>query len=131
MESMINEMNAQMSVQPLWVQHWMNWMGAVFLTSIVFVWGHKAARCVLLTIALTMPMGLLIFTLSDTVHLLGIGHMLLWTPLCYYLWRVEIRQPEFTFKSVYGIWLALLIATMVISLVFDIRDVTLVFAGHK
>ncbi len=131
MSELMNEMNAQMEVLPPLVQYWMNWMMLVFVLSIVFVWNRKPARYVLLSFVLTMPVAMLVFYLTATVHLLGIAHLLVWGPLFYYLYSVEIKPQGLAFNSPYSIWLLLLMATIAISLVFDIRDLVLVLLGSK
>lgn len=131
MEELMNEMNAQMAVLPGWVQMWMNWMLFIFLASIIFVWKQKGARWALLSFIISMPVGMLVFYLSNTVHLLGIVHLLLWTPLLVYMLLKEIKLDGFKFQSPYGLWVILLIATITISLLFDIRDIVLVAMGQK
>jgi hypothetical protein len=131
MSEIMNQVNGQMEMLPLAVQYWMNWMGLVFLFSIVFVWKKKAARYVLLAMLLPMLIGLLIFYWFETVHLMGVGHLLVWIPLFYYLLRCEIPKELFTFKSLYGVWMGLLMGTIAISVIFDIRDVVLVLVGSK
>jgi hypothetical protein len=44
---------------------------------------------------------------------------------------VEIKRPEVRIASIYGVWLVLLLATIVISLVFDFRDVFQVLTGSR
>ena len=80
---------------------------------------------------LTMPLGLETFALTGTVHLLGITHLILWTPLLVYLVKNEMRTDGFRATTPYGVWVLLLVATIVTSLVFDVRDVTLVALGQK
>ena len=120
-----------MVVLPTWVQVWMNWMMFIFVASIFFVWKHNGARWTLLSFLLSMPVGMLVFYLSNTVHLLGIVHLLLWTPLLVYLLLKEVKSERFNFQSPYGIWVVLLMATITTSLLFDIRDIALVAMGQK
>ena len=127
----MSQMNAQMEVLPQWVQYWMNWMMLIFAASLIFVWKKKAARFALLAFLLTMPVGMVVFFLSGTVHLLGISHLILWAPLLYYLFKVETQRECFAFKSFYGVWVALLMLTIAISLIFDLRDLILVMMGSK
>lgn len=131
MEALMTEMNTQMEALPMLVQYWMNWMMLIFVASIAFVWKKPGARFTLLAFILTMPIGMLIFYFSRNVDLLGIAHLILWAPLFYYLYKFEMKREGFTFKSAYGVWTALLMATIAISLVFDIRDIILVIMGHK
>jgi hypothetical protein len=131
MSEMLNQLNEQMSVLPQWVQYWMNWMMFIFVLSIVFVWKFKAARYVLLTFVLTMPVGMLIFYLTNNAHLLGITHLILWAPLLIGLMKFEIKREDFQFLSIYGTWLSMLMLTVIISLVFDVRDIAMVALGSK
>lgn len=131
MNEMMNQVNEQMAVLPLWIHYWMNWMVFIFLLSVVFVWKFKAARYVLVALILTMPLGMLVFYFTNNAHLLGIAHLILWAPLLFGLIKYEIKRTDFTFTSVYGIWLGLLITTISISLVFDIRDIAMIALGYK
>ena len=112
-----------------WVGVWMNWMMLVFALSLVFVWKKKAARYVVLAFALTMPIALFVFGKTGEVDLIGIAHIIVWTPLAYFLVQKEIRSKKFKAKSCYGVWLLLLVATIVISLIFDVKDVAEVLMG--
>jgi len=130
MQQLFAEMNAQMAILPGPVQLWMNWMMAVFIASIFFAWKHKLARIVLGVFLLTIPVGLLVFKVSDNIHLLGIAHFLLWAPLLVVIWKEKLAN-KLDFKRPFGIWILLLSATIVISLLFDIRDIILVLMGIK
>jgi hypothetical protein len=109
----------------------MNWMLFIFLVSVAFVWKFKAARYVLITFILTMPVGMLVFYFTQNAHLLAIAHLILWTPLLFVLVKYEIKQDNFSFTSPYGIWLGLLMTTISISLIFDIRDIAMMVLGYK
>ncbi len=131
MQELMSTMNAQMEVLPPLVQQWMNWMMLVFVLSLLFVWKRKPPRYVFLSFVLTMPVGMLVFYITGTVHLLGIAHLVVWGPLFYYLYKVEIKPQGLAINSIYAIWLLLLMTTIAISLIFDIRDIALVMAGAK
>jgi hypothetical protein len=132
MFDLLHEMSGAMEtgVSPA-VAIWMNWMGLIFFASILFVWKHKAARAAFAVMLLTLPFALLIYSLGASIHLIGIAHLILWAPLAYYLFTSEIRTSTFNVKSAFGIWLVLLTGTILISLIFDVRDIYLVLMGHK
>lgn len=113
------------------VGYWLNWMGFIMFASVIFVWKHVPARFVLGVFILLIPVGLLIFSLSGSAHLIGIGHLIFWTPLAYYLYNKVITKEEFKTKTFYGVWVWLVLITIGISLVFDVRDVILVSLGQK
>ncbi len=113
------------------IGYWSNWMMIVMVSSLFFSWHHKSARVVLLSLPVLMFLAWLVFYQSSDVHLIGVSHLMLWPFLCYYLIKKEILRKGFQKKSLYGVWVILLVLTMLISLVFDIRDVALVIMGLK
>lgn len=113
------------------VQIWMNWMLIVFAVSIIFSWKHKNARFVLAAFILSIPVGLFIFSLTKSAHLIGIAHILLWGPLAVYLILKDVRGGSFKPRTPYGIWIILLLSTIFISLFFDIRDAVMILSGMK
>lgn len=121
------------------VMLWMNWMSIVFLACLFFVWKFKAARAVFVAIVLTMIGAMIVWTLTKNVHLLGIVHLVVWLPLGIYLWKTTLSGiarstasgPKTVYSRTFLIWTALIFATIVISLVFDVRDIFLVLTGAK
>tara|TARA_R110000868_G_scaffold17774_3_gene77588 strand:- start:395 stop:799 length:405 start_codon:yes stop_codon:yes gene_type:complete len=106
---------------PQWVQLWMNWMGIVLaLGSLVFTFFKVEARWLLLAFALSI---VATFALGMTIGwngLWGSTHLVFWTPVVIYMYR---RLPAINSNSIYGVWYLLALATMIISLVFDAKDV--------
>ncbi len=112
------------------VKIWMNWMMIIFMSSLFFTYKHVSARYILLCIVLTAILAILIFNVTKSPHMVGASHIL-WIPLVIYLIKVEIIGKTEKLKSVYGIYLTLLLVTIVISLFFDIRDTALILLGMK
>jgi len=131
MTEIFNSMNTQMAILPNLVQIWMNWMMFIFLSSIFFVWKYKTARGVLVSFFLTMLLGIFVYYLTNTVHLLGIPHIIIWLPLLIFLYRLDFKSESFKKASPYGVWVILLATTIVVSLIFDVRDIFLVSIGSK
>jgi hypothetical protein len=113
------------------IRIWLNWLMIIFLASIFFVWKYKSARIVLASFVLTFPIAILVFSISNSAHLIGIAHIIVWGPLAFYLIKSDLRRLSFQFRSPYGVWMILLIGTIAVSLVFDVRDITLVLLGMK
>lgn len=113
------------------VRIWVNWMVLVFVAAILFVWKRQSARVIIAALILTIPVALITWELTHNVHLLGIPHLIVWTPLAVYLIRTEVIGKTRQLKSVYGVYLILLLATIIASLVLDIRDIALVSMGMK
>lgn len=113
------------------IRIWLNWLMIIFLASIIFVLKYKSARIVLASFILTFPIAILVFSISNSAHLIGIAHIIVWGPLAFYLIKSDLRRLSFQFRSPYGIWLILLLGTIAVSLVLDVRDIALVFLGMK
>lgn len=121
------------------VKHWMNWMSLVFLASLIFVWKFKAARVTLIALIFTMIGAVIVWSLTKNVHLLGIVHLVVWLPLAVYLWkttlspsaRLSAGRPKTAYTRAHMLWVILLFATIIISLLFDVRDIFLVLTGAK
>lgn len=128
MQEMMNAINAETT--PI-VQMWMNWMMLIFLCSLLFVWKHVPARIVLAAFIIGAMVAYVVFQINNNPHLLGISHLLVWVPLAVYLYFNVVRNETFRLASPYGIWIVLLLLTIAISTVFDVRDVALVAMGQK
>lgn len=131
MVTLMNEMNSQMPDLPQAVQIWVNWLMFTFFATLAFVRKHKTARIVLGTMLLTMPLALGIYAMTHTVHLIAAIHLLLWTPLLAYIYKVEFKGKEAPPTGFYGKWLIIFVITISISLLFDVRDIYLVLMGLK
>ena len=129
MQELNMAVEAVVAANPL-VGIWLKWMMFIAFASILFIWKRVPARYVLGSMFLIFPIGLLIFKLTGNVNLIGLAHILVWGPLAAYLCKV-IRSKSFNFKSFYGVWLVLFEITIIISLLFDVRDVFLVMTGVK
>jgi uncharacterized membrane protein len=113
------------------VKIWMNWMMIIFMTSLFFTYKHVSARFIFISLFVTLAIAILIFNITKSPHLIGASHIIIWLPLAIYLVKKEIIGKTDKFKSVYGCYLILLLATIAISLFFDIRDTTLILLGMK
>jgi len=110
---------------------WMDWMMIIFLSSLFFVYRHLSARFIIASLILSMPIAIWIFQTTKSPHLLGVAHILVWLPLSIYLVKTEIIGKVESLKSPYGVYLILLLSTIVISLFFDIRDALLIALDLK
>ena len=121
------------------VRLWMNWMMLIFISSLAFVAKFKAARWTFLAIIGTIVLALITWTVTKNIHLFGIPHLLIWIPLAVYLWRstlsptARLNMPPIkgAYSKAHMVWVSLLFITILISLVFDVRDVALVANGTK
>jgi uncharacterized membrane protein AbrB (regulator of aidB expression) len=110
---------------------WMNWMMIILLSSLIFVYRHVSARYIFGSLVLMMPIAMMIFNITKSPHLIGVAHIILWIPLVIYLVKTEFIGKLDKLKTPYGIYLVFLLATIIISLYFDIRDAILIALDMK
>ena len=127
---LMNSFMADMKAGPAWVYNWVMFMGVMFMLSIAFSFKNKQARLILLATLILAPIIMMaLYGKFGYERILGLGHIMAWTPILYVLlkdrknWRVK--------ESWVGKWLALTIAVMLISLVFDVSDVARYFMGAR
>ncbi len=118
--------------QPEWVQIWVNWMGFVLIGSFAALMFSRATRRdALIILAVNIPNFLVMQWLYGQlgyVRLLGVAHVIFWTPLTVYLiFRMRDSAIAAPFRQV----LLLLISTMIISLGFDYVDVARYLLGER
>lgn len=108
---------------PRTTQNWMLWMNIVFLLGLLFVFSHESARWVLAAYVVAFPIAVPFYIYTRDVAMLGVSHILFWTPLLIYLLLEAAEDTTFSFLSLYGVWTVLLMLTITISVVFDVRAV--------
>ena len=108
---------------PFWVQVWVGWMILVNTASVLFL-QRTEGRVVLVVWILNGITMMLAAEVSGYNRLLGIVHVIWWTPLLAYLWT---RRAKFDRSATYGKWLVVLTATIATSLVIDYIDVVRFF----
>lgn len=128
MLELMTEFQAHVKAGPLWVQYWIYFMGFVFVLSLPFSFVRKEARYALLTILITFPVMMFLYAQFGYARILGLAHIIVWTPLLIYL--VKRRHHWRAKETVSGKWIALLVVTMGVSLAFDVTDVVRHFLGH-
>jgi hypothetical protein len=114
--------------QPVWLQAWVYWMVLVNLGSVVFVRQRVEARWVL---GLFLVNGIFMSWLNDVqgfTRLLGLSHVIFWTPLLIYLIR---RIPRIETRSPFGVYVRIVLATNGVSLVVDYVDVIRYLLGER
>lgn len=113
--------------EPLWLQLWLLWLAVVNTACVLFLrdpdarWVGVAWIGNLITITA-------LFEWNGYNRLLGLSHVVWWTPLLVHLWRrgVPLRRARRVDR-----WLAALFATNAISLVIDYVDVVRYLLGDR
>jgi len=111
----------QMGELPQWVQLWMRWLNIVFLLGLFFVANHVEARWSLIAYLAAFPVGFLAFYLVRDIRMTGLPHIVFWTPLLIYLIGIVVSDRTFEMVSSFGLWVALLITTIFVSVILDIK----------
>ena len=112
---------------PEWVQLWMTFMMLALVPALVFMFRYAEARVTVAAVLYSFVMTTFINIATEGPTLLwGLAHLLFWPiPVIYTL----VRFKQINWRSIYGYWLALANAVMVISIVFDVRDVAIFFSS--
>lgn len=118
--------------QPQWVQIWVNVIGFVLIGSfVVLLFSRETRRDALILLAVNIAViGFVMWHYSMTgyTRLLGLGHILFWTPLVWYFWR-RLKNPGIVTPFRQVIWL--LVATLAVSLAFDYTDAVRYLLGER
>lgn len=109
---------------PLWVNVWRGWMFFIFTAAIVFVIWKREARWLGLTMIVSLFAYNVVSMLGGVGRFPSIAFVALWSPLALYFAR---RRPLLVvatrFDRVYSWWVTTALATLVVSLAFDIYNV--------
>ena len=132
MENQMPFNEAMFTLASGWQTVWLYWMSfAIIVTPLVLVFSkatRRAAAIVLLTnIAMLVGMGW-VYEQIGYVRLMGIVHVILWTPLFIYLF-LRAKNGEMPLLCRLIIWM--FVATLAVSLVFDYTDVVRYLLGAR
>lgn len=121
---------ADIARQPEWVRHWLNVMVVVLGgLSAAFSFVRVEARWVLAGFLLGAATMLALYSQIGYSRLLGIAHVVFWTPLLIYLLH---RRRHWRVKQTWaGKWILAAAATLTISLAFDYTDVARWMLGER
>ena len=115
-------------------QLWIVWVWGMFLTSIFFVKRHIPARWIFAAFLGSIWAVLNVWGQVRNIYLLGVAHLIIWIPLAFYIWDVSLSKKSRSTtnpKSPFDVWMRLLFVTIIIALLFDVRNIYLVIQGLK
>lgn len=116
--------------QPNVLKYWIRWLGIMNMACLFFVWKHKQARWVAVSMFIVLIANIPIGMALGLVKALAIPHLFAWIPLIAYL-IIQVRNGQVDLKSIFGVWVIVLIVTNTISVIFDIRDTIEYIAGDR
>lgn len=132
MENQMPFNEAMFTLASGWQTVWLYWMSfAIIVTPLVLVFSkatRRDAAIVLLTnIAMLVGMSW-VYDQMGYVRLLGLVHVILWTPLLVYLF-LRAKDGDMPLLCRLVIWM--FAATLAVSLVFDYTDVARYLLGER
>jgi len=107
---------------PTWVQYWLFAMLSSFALGLLFVWRRVEARWIVGGIVASMMASRLVVPALGLVQYAGLTsllHLIFWTPGLFLLLK---NRPFMKERSLYGLWTGLILAVIIFSFIFDIRD---------
>ncbi|MCL6283813.1 hypothetical protein M3P21_09760 [Ruegeria sp. 2012CJ41-6] len=127
-----DEFNLMVAQQPMAIQIWLNVLlvGAFVLPCVLLIWRQsRIAGAVTLGCSVLAAIGVIgIFSQLGYVRLMGLGHILFWTPIAVYLFRQQARLGMPTVP----IWIMRAILLVItISLIFDYVDLVRYILGDR
>jgi hypothetical protein len=109
---------------PLWVNVWRGWMFLVFGAAVLFLISKREARWLAVTMVASLFAYNVVAMFSGVGRFPSIAFVLFWTPLfVYFARRFPHLERRGTFDRLYGWWATSVLATLGVSLVFDIYNV--------
>jgi len=121
-------MNEHMAGYPLWIQIWLGIMMVTIVLAIPFAIKDWRARFILLSMVLIIPIMNGLFAKFGFSRILGLAHVIVWTPLWVYLWRTRKKHPE---RKWTGRYVLLALVVIGISLLFDYTDAIRWLLGER
>lgn len=126
----LNEAMAQYG--PAWLSVWLPVLlvGAFVLPLALLIWKStrmSAVYCIVASVLGGVGVNLL-FSNMGYVKLIGLPHIIVWTPLAIYLW-MKIKTPSI--EKAARIVMSIILTTIVVSLVFDYWDVIRYLLGDR
>jgi len=121
-------MNEHMMTSPTWVVVWMGIMGLLHIGAIPLAIKDWRPRWMVIAMAANLVFMSALFHTYGYTRILGLSHVIFWTPLLAYLWKTRNKHPE---REWTGRFVKVAIAIIFISLLFDYTDVARYVLGDR
>ena len=119
------------ATQPQWVQLWLNWLliGAFVLPVglLLFKQTRMFAVAYLVATGIGAFAIMKLYDLQGYTRLLGLPHLIVWIPAAYFM----IQKLRAGLPRIPRILMAVILVTILISLAFDVVDVTRYILGDR
>ncbi len=124
--------DADVQKLPQWVQIWMDIIAIVLVITTVTLLVGKLTRplglYVLGTAVATLIIMISMHAQMGMVRLLGVVHIVFWTPMIIYIWRRLRNDPP---GKIHSAAMAILMIVCFVALVFDYYDVARYLFGQR
>lgn len=120
--------NEHMLAQPLWVVIWIMIMVGLHIAAIAFAIKDWRPRIMIIVMLANMIFMSALFNKFGYTRILGLSHVIFWTPLLAYLWKTRKHHPERLWT---GRFVKLAMIIIFISLLFDYSDVVRYVLGDR
>ena len=118
-----------MANSPDWVLIWLQVLVGVLALSVLFVPFRPEARAILVGTLMGIGMTIVIYAQFGFTRILGVGHILFWTPTLFYM--LSLQGTTSVEKTWFSRWLWLAIAVMAVSLALDYSDLVRYLLGER
>ena len=129
MEIFSQFMTEMQANSPTWVIVWVNFMVAILALAIPFSFSYREATWILLGSVLGMIGTIVAYSLFGFTRLLGLGHIIFWTPTLIYI--ITVRGWKTYSKTLFSRWLIVAAIVIGISLAFDVVDLLRWMLGDR
>ena len=121
-------LHEHMMASPTWVVIWMGIMGLLHIVALPLAIKDWRPRIMVIVMMVNLVfMNGLLYKFGYT-RILGLSHVIFWTPLLAYLWKTRNKNPE---RKWTGRFVKLSIAIIIVSLLFDYTDVVRYMLGDR
>jgi hypothetical protein len=114
------------------VMIWANFMGFVLIVgSAIFMFSHTAAMLIFTATIASFAIAFTLFQFRPNIYVVGIPQIVLWSPLLVYIYSTEFAGGVADFSLWFTRWLTLAAVIMLVSVLFDIRDLYLMITQGR
>ncbi len=114
--------------QPSWVVIWVMIMSGLHIAALPFAIKDWRPRVMVIAMILNVILMSALFHKYGYTRILGLAHVIVWTPLLAYLWKSRNLHPD---RKWTGRFVKLAMSIIFISLLFDYSDVFRYVMGDR
>jgi len=121
-------MNEHMFSQPTWLVIWLMILGGVHILAVPLAFKDWRPRMMVIVMLLNLVFMSALFHRYGYTRILGLSHVIFWTPLLAYLWKTRNAHPERIWT---GWFVRVAMVVLLTSLIIDYADVVRYLLGDR